>query len=152
MIPLESRWPGVPAQRRFRRGWLLDIVYGFFTALITRPIAKVAVVIALAPVMLLAGALPFFTAYAIFQHANVSWDFAPLRRVFASPRFHRWHHTAAEEGQDKNFAGLLPLWDVLFGTYTMPAEQPTEFGVADPVLEGLIGQLIWPLRTHRSSA
>lgn len=23
MIPLESRWPGVPSQRRLRRGWLL---------------------------------------------------------------------------------------------------------------------------------
>lgn len=232
-------WPGVASQRRFRRGWLLDVIYWFFTALITKPIAKFAVVIALLPLllvsgagsfenllkgygplgrqspvaqavqmiilidfigywlhrafhgnrlwafhaihhssveldwlsaarvhpvndivnrmlqavivvalgyspMLLAGALPFFTMYAIFQHANVRWDFGPLRRVFASPTFHRWHHTSAEEGRDKNFAGLLPLWDILFGTYYMPGQQPMQFGVADPVPGDLIGQLVWP--------
>lgn len=95
---------------------------------------------------LLGGALPFFTFYAILQHANVSWDFGLLKKVFASPKFHRWHHTAAEAGRDKNFAGLLPLWDMLFGTYYMPAKQPTEFGVPDAVPGSLIGQIVWPFR------
>jgi sterol desaturase/sphingolipid hydroxylase (fatty acid hydroxylase superfamily) len=247
LIPLEGLWPGVLHQRRFRRGWLLDLVYWFFTALITKPIAKIAVVIVLVPLlllsgagsyddlikghgplgrqppiaqavqmillidfvgywthrlfhgrrlwsfhaihhssveldwlaaarvhpvndilnrmlqavivvalgyspMLLAGALPFFTAYAIFQHANVSWDFGPLRAVFASPRFHRWHHTSAAEGRDKNFAGLLPLWDILFGTYYMPAKQPTQFGVPDRVPANLIGQMMWPFRRREAIA
>jgi hypothetical protein len=67
-----------------------------------------------------AGALPFFTAFAIFPHANVSWDFGSLRAVLASPRFHRWHHTAAEEGRDKNFAGLLPLWIFCSALITCP--------------------------------
>ena len=79
--------------------------------------AMIIVALGYAPV-LLAGALLLFTAYAIFLHANVSWNFGALRFVLASPRFHRWHHTAAEEGREKNFAGLLPLWDILFGTYT----------------------------------
>jgi sterol desaturase/sphingolipid hydroxylase (fatty acid hydroxylase superfamily) len=188
MILLETVWPGIAAQRRLRRGWLLDVIYWLFTALITKPIAKVAVVVALVPLLLLtgsgsfetllkgrgplgqqsplmqaaqmivvidlvgywlhrafhgkrlwpfhaihhssveldwlsaarvhpvndsankslqamivvalgyapallAGALPFFTAYAIFLHANVSWDFGPLRAILASPRSYRWHHT-----------------------------------------------------------
>ena len=29
----------------------------------------------------------------------------PLRAVLANPRFHRWHHTSAEEGKYKNLAG-----------------------------------------------
>lgn len=241
LIPLETTWPGVAPQRRFRHGWLLDIFYWFFTALITKPISRIAVAVVLAPVLLmtgagsyenllkgfgplgrqppldqalqmiilidfigywlhrafhgrrlwafhaihhssidldwrsaarghpvndivnkavqaaivvalgyspllLAGALLFFTFYAIFQHANVSWGFGPLGKVFASPRFHRWHHTSAPEGRDKNFAGLLPVWDILFGTYYMPAKQPTEFGVPDAVPVGLIGQIVWPFR------
>jgi sterol desaturase/sphingolipid hydroxylase (fatty acid hydroxylase superfamily) len=41
--------------------------------------------------------------------------------VIASPRpRHRWHHTGEAEARDKNFAGQLPLWDILFGTYYMP--------------------------------
>ncbi len=98
---------------------------------------------------ILAAALPFFAIYAILLHANVDWDFGPLRRVIASPRFHRWHHTGEAEGRDKNFAGLLPLWDILFGTYYMPDRPPTKFGVTDPVPRSLWGQLVWPFRRRR---
>jgi len=79
-------------------------------------------------------------------HANVSWDLGPFRTVLASPAFHRWHHTKAEEGQDKNFAGGLPLWDILFGTYYMPRRQPTVFGIDEPMPEGIVGQMLQPFR------
>ena len=109
--------------------------------------AQAAIVVALgyAPV-LLAGALPFFTAYAVFQHANVSWDFGRLRRVLASRRFHRWHHTSAAEGRDKNFADLLPFWDIVFGTYYLPAIQPTQFGSPESIPNDLLSQVLWPFR------
>ncbi len=86
------------------------------------------------------------TLYAIFVHANVRWDFGPLRALIATPRFHRWHHTSQAEGLDKNFAGLLPLWDALFGKYYMPdGRQPEVFGVAgEPVPEGFLAQLAYP--------
>ena len=51
-----------------------------------------------------AGVIPFLTFMAIFIHANLDWDWGPLRSVIASPRFHRWHHTSEAEGRDKNFA------------------------------------------------
>ena len=89
----------------------------------------------------------FTTIYAIALHANLSWTFGPFRYLIASPAFHRWHHTSAEEGQDKNFAGFFPIWDVIFGTFYMPkGRQPEVFGVADQVPKGLIGQLIYPFR------
>ena len=95
----------------------------------------------------LAAVVPIFTFYALFIHANLRWDFGPLRYVIASPVFHRWHHTKAAEGRDKNFAGLFPWIDALFGTMYMPAgRQPVEFGVDDPVPKGLGGQLVWPFR------
>jgi sterol desaturase/sphingolipid hydroxylase (fatty acid hydroxylase superfamily) len=73
---------------------------------------------------------PFLGVYAIFLHANVPWDLGPLRKVVASPRFHRWHHTSEDEGLDRNFAGLLPLWDLMFGTFFMPKDRvPREFGL-----------------------
>lgn len=95
----------------------------------------------------------FTTIYAITLHANLNWTYGPLRYVIASPAFHRWHHTSAEEGQDKNFAGFFPIWDLIFGTFYMPkGRQPEVFGVADPVPKGLIGQLIYPFRHRRESA
>jgi sterol desaturase/sphingolipid hydroxylase (fatty acid hydroxylase superfamily) len=99
----------------------------------------------------LAGALPVLALFAILVHANVDWDFGRLRVVIASPRFHRWHHTDELAARDKNFAGLLPVWDILFGTYYMPrGERPARFGTAAPVPTGLIGQLIFPFRRTSS--
>ncbi|MCA9821637.1 MAG: sterol desaturase family protein, partial [Dehalococcoidia bacterium] len=103
---------------------------------------------------LLAAVVPLLTLYAIGLHANVSWDFGPLRKVIASPRFHRWHHTSELEGLDKNYSGLLPVWDILFRTYYMPVGRvPAEFGVlGETVPEGLFRQLLYPLRRRPSAA
>ncbi|HEY6843585.1 MAG TPA: sterol desaturase family protein, partial [Thermoanaerobaculia bacterium] len=93
-----------------------------------------------------AAAVPLLTFYAVFLHANVPWDFGPLRYVIATPRFHRWHHTSESEGLDKNFAGLFPWIDVLFGTFYMPDRQPQTFGVKDSVPAGFLAQLAYPFR------
>lgn len=100
------------------------------------------------PAGVLAVYVPFLGFYGLLLHTNVSWDFGPLRRVLASPRFHRWHHTCEEDGLDKNFAGLFPVWDQLFGTYFMPENRrPLQFGVlADDVPESVLGQLAYPFR------
>jgi sterol desaturase/sphingolipid hydroxylase (fatty acid hydroxylase superfamily) len=71
--------------------------------------------------------------------------------VIASPVFHRWHHTAEDEGLDKNFAGLFPAFDALFGTLYLPAgRQPRDFGVrGEAVPETLLGQLAYPFRREK---
>lgn len=93
---------------------------------------------------------PFTASYAVILHANVNWSFGPFRHVFASPTFHRWHHTSAKEGQDKNFAGFLPIWDVLFGTFYHPQGRVAQvFGIREPMPKGFLGQLTYPL--YRSS-
>jgi len=97
----------------------------------------------------LAAIVPLLTFYAILIHANLRWDFGPLRYVVASPVFHRWHHTSQEEGLDKNFAGLFPWIDILFGTFYMPRDrQPERFGLAGEVMPAtLLGQLAHPFRS-----
>ena len=96
----------------------------------------------------LAALVPLLTFYGIFLHANLRWDFGPLRHVIASPVFHRWHHTSQEEGLDRNFAGLFPWIDLLFGTFYMPRDrQPEKFGLAGETMpESLAGQLVYPFR------
>ena len=97
----------------------------------------------------LAAAVPILTFYAILLHANLNWEFGPLRYVIASPVFHRWHHTSEEEGLDRNFAGLFPWIDAMFGTFYMPRDRrPERFGVAgDRVPTSLLGQLAYPFRS-----
>jgi sterol desaturase/sphingolipid hydroxylase (fatty acid hydroxylase superfamily)/DNA-binding beta-propeller fold protein YncE len=91
---------------------------------------------------------PFNVVYSAMVHANLNWTFGPLRHVFASPVFHRWHHTTLAEGRDKNFASTFPILDMIFGTYYMPpGKLPEQFssGEAD-FPEGFWGQLVQPFR------
>ena len=91
------------------------------------------------------SAAGFFTLYAIFLHANVSWDFGPLRYVIATPRFHRWHHSKDREAWDKNFAGLFVFWDLIFGTFYMPKGRvPENFGIPEEFPKDFVGQLVHP--------
>jgi sterol desaturase/sphingolipid hydroxylase (fatty acid hydroxylase superfamily) len=91
---------------------------------------------------------PFLTFHALLLHANVRWTFGPLRYVVSSPAFHRWHHTTQAEGLDKNFAGLFPFIDLMFGTFYMPeGRQPEKFGILDgDVPEGIVRQMAYPFR------
>lgn len=90
----------------------------------------------------------FNIIYSAMVHANVNWTFGPFKYVFASPVFHRWHHTAQEEGRDKNFAPTFPLLDIMFGTFYMPeGETPRHYGVpGSNIPSTFFGQLIWPFR------
>jgi sterol desaturase/sphingolipid hydroxylase (fatty acid hydroxylase superfamily) len=88
---------------------------------------------------------PFNVISSCLVHANLSWTFGPLRTVLASPVFHRWHHAASVGG--KNFGSTFALWDVMFGTYYMPAHAlPGGYGIADKAMpEGLMAQLLYPI-------
>jgi sterol desaturase/sphingolipid hydroxylase (fatty acid hydroxylase superfamily) len=89
---------------------------------------------------------PFTTAHSAFVHANLNWTLGPLRYVLAGPVFHRWHHTTADQGGEKNFAPTFPILDVLFGTFYMPKNRlPETYGVADKgVPSGFGAQLLYP--------
>ena len=98
--------------------------------------------------------LVFVSFQAVLIHANVRFDFGPLARVFATPRFHHWHHSAQAEAVDVNFAVHLPVIDRLFGTYYLPGEAwPTAYGIADdPVPESYLRQLVYPFAPRTLAA
>jgi sterol desaturase/sphingolipid hydroxylase (fatty acid hydroxylase superfamily) len=102
--------------------------------------------------LVIAAYLPFLTFYAILLHANLRWDFGPLRMVLASPAFHRWHHADETAARDKNFAGLLPVWDWLFGTLYLPrGVHPQVFGAqGEAVPAGWLAQMAYPFRTRKA--
>ena len=94
---------------------------------------------------------PFNTVSSCLVHANLNWTFGPLRYVFASPVFHRWHHAA--DVCDKNFGSAFSFWDIMFGTWYLPAGMlPKAYGIEDKnIPEGLIAQTLYPL-TQTSGA
>lgn len=99
----------------------------------------------------LEGYLVFVSFHAVFIHANVRFGLKPIEGLIVTPRFHHWHHAAAAEARDKNFAVHLPWLDRLFGSLYLPGEKeqgwPDRYGIAgDPVPQGYVGQLAYPFR------
>jgi sterol desaturase/sphingolipid hydroxylase (fatty acid hydroxylase superfamily) len=92
--------------------------------------------------------LVFVSFHAVFIHANVRFRFRPIEWLVVTPRFHHWHHAAAREAVDRNFAIHLPVIDRLFGTSYFPdGRWPDAYGLAGPpVPDGWVRQLLWPFR------
>ena len=84
---------------------------------------------------------------AVLLHANVRWRLRPLARIVSTTEFHHWHHSLGDDARDANYAAFLPIFDVLFGTYHMPADaRPERYGVRDHVPQGWWAQLEDPFR------
>ncbi|QGX97267.1 sterol desaturase family protein [Roseovarius faecimaris] len=64
------------------------------------------------------------------SHVWLRWP-GVWSKILPSPAHHHVHHSCHPDHFDKNFAFMFPLWDVLFGTYTMPEDnRDVKFGVA----------------------
>jgi sterol desaturase/sphingolipid hydroxylase (fatty acid hydroxylase superfamily) len=101
------------------------------------------------PISIVVSVIPALVWYAIAAHSDWNPSFGPLRGVFASPRFHRWHHTMPQEGGNKNFSNIFSFWDRLFGTYYLPADTlPATFGLdGERMPENYLSQLAYPFRS-----
>ncbi|HAW53362.1 MAG TPA: sterol desaturase [Flavobacteriales bacterium] len=84
-------------------------------------------------VMLIGGFTPdqafivFYFAIAIghLNHANVSFDYGPLKYIVNNPKMHIWHHYITMPDSHKNgvnFGISLSLWDYLFRTNYIPSD------------------------------
>lgn len=62
----------------------------------------------------------FYAVQGIYIHLDLDWDHGPFKYLFASPRYHRWHHADVPDAYGKNLASVIPLFDVMFGTYYNP--------------------------------
>ncbi len=67
----------------------------------------------------------------------------PIEYVFNTPSHHRVHHGMDPEYLDKNYAGILILWDRLFGTYQDELFRP-HYGLTKQVST----YNVWTLQTH----
>jgi sterol desaturase/sphingolipid hydroxylase (fatty acid hydroxylase superfamily) len=92
------------------------------------------------------------TVWGFFIHANLRWRFGWLSLLISTPAFHHWHHTN-DEHVDKNYASMLPIMDLLFGSWYMPRKQwPSKYGIDAPMAPDLAGELIQPFLPQRGKA
>lgn len=82
-------------------------------------------------------------------HANLGWRLRFLDGIWVTSEFHHWHHSVDKQARDKNYAGALPLYDWIFGTFYLPANaRPGTYGVDTHMPDTYLGQLIQPFLTN----
>lgn len=55
--------------------------------------------------------------YQFFLHTEVVKNLGIFEKIFNTPSHHRVHHGSNIEYLDKNYGGILIIWDKIFGTY-----------------------------------
>lgn len=84
-----------------------------------------------APLMLLGFAPWMFAAmhganliYQFWIHTKIIDRLGPIEYLFNTPSHHRVHHGVNNPYLDKNYAGVLIIWDRLFGSFVSETEEP----------------------------
>uniref|UniRef100_A0A671UNH3 Alkylglycerol monooxygenase n=1 Tax=Sparus aurata TaxID=8175 RepID=A0A671UNH3_SPAAU len=72
--------------------------------------------------------------YQFWIHTELINDLGPLEWIFNTPKHHRVHHGRNLYCIDKNYGGILIIWDRLFDTFALES---------DKVIYGLV----YPIRT-----
>ncbi len=103
--------------------WLIDLTIVFFFI----PL----VLIGFSGPQVLVCMLIVFT-YMIWVHTDKIGKLGWFDRVFSSPSVHRVHHGSNPQYLDKNYAGILVIWDRLFGTYE-PEVETVQYGLTTPI-------------------
>ena len=68
--------------------------------------------------------------YQFWVHTQQIRRLGVLDRIFVTPSNHRVHHAQNQAYIDKNYGGILVLWDRLFGTFVEESDdEPVVFGV-----------------------
>ncbi len=72
--------------------------------------------------------------YQFFIHTTWIPKLGPLEWVLNTPSHHRVHHASNREYRDKNFGGVLIVFDRLFGTFAAErADVPCRYGLVVPL-------------------
>lgn len=98
-------------------------------------------------IVFLTGVLHVVVAY--LSHANILTKTGWLDYVVVTPQVHQFHHSTKLE-EAKNFGNILPVWDLVFGTYYNAKRTVENVGISPedhfsyPDSERFEQQLIYP--------
>ncbi|MGB0926869.1 MAG: sterol desaturase family protein [Pikeienuella sp.] len=98
------------------------------------------VLIGFDPWLVLFGSLTVL-AYQTWLHTEVIGKLGPLEWILNTPSHHRVHHGSDQKYLDRNYAGILIIWDRMFGTFQVEEEKPRYGLVRD--FESLNPVVVW---------
>jgi sterol desaturase/sphingolipid hydroxylase (fatty acid hydroxylase superfamily) len=62
----------------------------------------------------------FLVGLSMFYHSAIHIELPWLDYIVVTPQVHRIHHSVRAEHQNRNFADVLPMFDLVFGTFERP--------------------------------
>ena len=92
---------------------------GVFTVIVHLPLLLVGF-----PAELIFFGILVVLAYQTWIHTEVIGGLGFIDGLVNTPANHRVHHSCDEKYIDKNYGGILMIWDKLFGTYQREEELP----------------------------
>jgi len=105
----------------FRQNFLLDLNFGWI--LWWLPLAIIGFDKNWALI-----AIELSLAYQFFLHTEMVNRLGVFESIFNTPSHHRVHHGCKPEYIDRNFGGVLIIWDRLFGTFADERDSRTKEG------------------------
>lgn len=115
-----------------------------FDNIYTRVIENLPAVLMGFPLEVIAGFILLRGLWGLVIHSNCDFDLGLFKYILGSPRLHHWHHEIESSGKC-NFANLMPIMDVIFGTYHEPEEKPEEYGIPEKISHNYFVQMVSPL-------
>ncbi len=117
-----ERYNLTTALRQPSTGWLLGWVFYLPLALLGVP-PRVLVVVGLVDVL-----------YQFWVHTEQVGRLGWFDRWFVAPSNHRVHHAVNPRYLDRNYGGILLVWDRLFGTFQPERDdEPPVYGTREPL-------------------
>lgn len=91
-----------------------------------------AVLLGFNPFLLLASEI-FVQVFQTLLHTEIIGKFPkPFEYIFNTPSHHRVHHGSNRQYWDKNYGGILILWDRILGTFE-PEVEKVVYGISEPL-------------------
>ncbi|MFU2511927.1 sterol desaturase family protein [Pseudoalteromonas sp. ASV78] len=95
-------------------------------------------------------------AFQFFVHTQIVGKLGWLEHIFNTPSHHRVHHAINKGYIDKNFAGVLIVWDKLFGTFAAERDkEQNQYGIighCDSVNPWTISVMQWRIMLKQLQA
>jgi sterol desaturase/sphingolipid hydroxylase (fatty acid hydroxylase superfamily) len=102
----------------FTVGFRLSLVEGFFEWAFLIPM----ILIGFSPFQAIVG-LVLVAQYQHWVHTERVTKLGWLDEIFNTPSVHRVHHGSNRQYLDKNYGGILMVWDKIFGTFAREEEK-----------------------------
>ena len=87
--------------------------------------------------------------WGFFTHMNIKVKWGVLNYIINTPETHSWHHAKnIPRHYGVNYASILSVWDIMFGSFYLPKNDEPVLGVPDQkeIPTTFVKQLMYPFK------